>query len=760
MLRDLLGGLVKIFLSYGHDRNTPIVLRIKDDLERAGHAVWIDKSQIKGGDDWRRSIIDGLMDSDWTLGFLSSHSVRNPGVCLDELAIALHVRGGTIATVLVEAEAAVETPVSVSSKQWIDMHDWNERMAPNSDGGDSWYRSKLNEILCMLADPKTRGFEGEIKKLSRLLRPMSQEAEIASLVDGFAGREWLRSALDDWRKNAHDSRLFWISGAPGTGKSAFAAWLAHKGRLDVIGVNFCRYNFKERSDPAHVLRTLAFQIASRLPDFRRLLLHRFQEEDRDGRELERRNVSELFEWLLVEPLRLTIDGGRQRERSLIIIDALDETTRDNQSALAEVLAESCNKLPDWLGVVVTGRPEPSILRQFAGFKPHVIDTESAENLDDLRAYVRRWLAIESLGGGETDVRIERIVAASRGNFLFLRMLQAAVTAGLMDLAHPEGLPQGLIGLYERWFRRQFRNLSEFEACRPLLEVSVAAEHPVPEKWLEGMLGWSKRDKARILGKVGSFIERRSNCVLLFHKSLRDWLVDDQSSGADFFIDPSAGSTRLVTALWPSFVRWAEDSGNTLDLLVLAELLSQLTGSKTEPTRLQEFARLLSSPEVIRRRMLIGTDADEDTRRQARHEFAHVVTQSLSAWPRGVNPALMVRSAPALAEIAWECLKDPSGIHPEESILLLLTAVRIATPEVVQDVMDQRLRNLIVRYNFSRGFDDYMGIAGPKGTENMSHLENEVAQTLSAYENRPHLATWAKEWDEIFRDGYKPPWASN
>ncbi len=93
---------MRIFLSYGHDKNTPIAQRIKKDLEAAGHSVWIDSSEIKAGDDWRRSIVNGISNSDWTLGLLSKHSVRTPGVCLDELAIALHIKGGTIATVLVE----------------------------------------------------------------------------------------------------------------------------------------------------------------------------------------------------------------------------------------------------------------------------------------------------------------------------------------------------------------------------------------------------------------------------------------------------------------------------------------------------------------------------------------------------------------------------------------------------------------------------------------------------------------------------------
>ena len=56
-----------------------------------------------------------------------------------------------------------------------------------------------------------------------------QEADIGLLADGFVGREWLHTTLDEWRRHSKDSRLFWLSGAAGTGKSAFAAWLAHRG---------------------------------------------------------------------------------------------------------------------------------------------------------------------------------------------------------------------------------------------------------------------------------------------------------------------------------------------------------------------------------------------------------------------------------------------------------------------------------------------------------------------------------------------------
>ena len=53
---------LRIFLSYGHDANEELVRRIKADLEKRGHDVWFDKSEIKAGDDWRRSITDGIAE--------------------------------------------------------------------------------------------------------------------------------------------------------------------------------------------------------------------------------------------------------------------------------------------------------------------------------------------------------------------------------------------------------------------------------------------------------------------------------------------------------------------------------------------------------------------------------------------------------------------------------------------------------------------------------------------------------------------------
>ena len=56
---------MKIFLSYNHDSNAPLIERIKEYLSKDEegnhrHEVWNGISEIKDGQDWRRRIADGI----------------------------------------------------------------------------------------------------------------------------------------------------------------------------------------------------------------------------------------------------------------------------------------------------------------------------------------------------------------------------------------------------------------------------------------------------------------------------------------------------------------------------------------------------------------------------------------------------------------------------------------------------------------------------------------------------------------------------
>ena len=92
---------MSVFFSYGHDCEE-IVLKIKEDLEKYGFQIWMDRSEIKSGNEWREKITAGILNSDMVVAFLSSHALRKGGVCLNELSIAVGCKYGHIKTVLLE----------------------------------------------------------------------------------------------------------------------------------------------------------------------------------------------------------------------------------------------------------------------------------------------------------------------------------------------------------------------------------------------------------------------------------------------------------------------------------------------------------------------------------------------------------------------------------------------------------------------------------------------------------------------------------
>ena len=127
-------------------------------------------------------------------------------------------------------------------------------------------------------------------------------------------------AVDAWRRDAsRRSRLFWLTGDPGVGKSAFAAQLALAHSDVVVAAQFVEWDKLDHRNAKNVIQSLAFQLATRLPDYRKLLLMLPEIAD-----LDRKDSHELFDYLLANPLRLTIAGGRQRY--LIVIDAVDEAS--------------------------------------------------------------------------------------------------------------------------------------------------------------------------------------------------------------------------------------------------------------------------------------------------------------------------------------------------------------------------------------------------------------------------------------------------
>lgn len=115
---------MRLFISYGH-KESEICKRIYQALKERGHQPWFDEDQIRFGHDWRERLANGIEASNSVVACLSQYSTREKGVCLDELAISVGVKGGNIVSILLDD---VNPPSAVSHRQWLDMRDWEEKL--------------------------------------------------------------------------------------------------------------------------------------------------------------------------------------------------------------------------------------------------------------------------------------------------------------------------------------------------------------------------------------------------------------------------------------------------------------------------------------------------------------------------------------------------------------------------------------------------------------------------------------------------------
>jgi len=548
---------LRIFLSYGHDENEELVRMIKADLEQRGHDVWFDKNEIKFGDDWRRSITDGITGSHRVLSFLSKHSARDPGVCRDEIAIAIGVKGGNIQTILVESEDKVQPPVNISHIQWLDMHKWKEKKSVGWDTWEIWYGEKLSEIIHVVESDESRRFAGEIDTLSSYLKPVKSEARINQLLsNGFYGRQWLFEAVEHWRLERNKkSRLFWIMGAPGVGKSAFAAQLTHIRSDAVVASQFCEWDKPDHRNAGRVVCSIAFQMATRLPDYRKLLLTL-----PEIKALDQKDASELFDYLLANPLKSVINGGR--EKLLIVIDALDEAGESGRNSLVEMLARNALHLPDWLGMVVTSRPEFDVKTPFQALNPLTLDTKSESNKADIRDYLSNKLAIQFQNKPNAEALVNQILEKSEGIFLYAERFCEDVHKGYLSLDHPEQFPQGLGGIFYQYFKRQFPDLKQFRKdVRPALRAILAAREPLPLEILQELFNWEDEELQDFIHILGSLFPvtktTYSETFKPYHKSLTDWMGDEGKAGV-YFVSEMEGHRMLVDFGWSDFANNANN----------------------------------------------------------------------------------------------------------------------------------------------------------------------------------------------------------
>ena len=563
-----------IFFSYGHDANRELVEKFKADLEKRGHTVWFDAKDIGAWDDWKGAITRGIDGSQMAIAFMSKHALRDPGVCRNEIAIALS-RFGTVYPVAVETDVYDDIPVTIRHLQWPDLSQWQAIRDGNIPGEDweRWYEARLIELVEKIEGEASQ-FSGESRALRDVLQPSTFEAEFVKHLDGFVGREWVFEAFQNWLEHQPQSRLFWIKAGPGVGKTALAVNLAARERGSIVANWFCDAGSTRLRSPEQAIRTLAYQWALRWEDFRVRLLRQLgitanttdDRLDEIRKELNKLNPEDSFRKLIVEPLANLI----WREHKLVVVvDALDEATDDQgDNPLTDFIGSQMGSLPDWIGFVVTSRPDPAVVSRLQGFKPFIINAQDARNLADLRAWYDQNLAgheaFAQLPASQQQSIADLLIERSEGMILYLKLVEEGLREKSLTVERLNGIEAGLPGLYAIYATSfQHRFGKDYEtAIQPLVRLLVAADGPLPDDLACEVLSWNSEqfNKARL--RLGSFVVESPAGIEPFHKTLREWMTHRKDNV--FYVDPILGRQQIADILFKEIsekgrhaARWRE-----------------------------------------------------------------------------------------------------------------------------------------------------------------------------------------------------------
>ena len=188
---------------------------------------------------------------------------------------------------------------------------------------------RSSSLLAAALDSAGPEFEGAFVRLSNVLEPLPFDADLLPHLTQFTGRTSIRNALVAWLADRSASRVFWITGVPGIGKTALAACLCHH-NAEVVAFHLCARGHALKADPRRCILSIAFQLASQLPDYQTRLAAIDLEQIIRG--IDARTIFDLLDLsAIVRPPGLARD-------LVVLVDGLDEASREGTNPLASLLA--------------------------------------------------------------------------------------------------------------------------------------------------------------------------------------------------------------------------------------------------------------------------------------------------------------------------------------------------------------------------------------------------------------------------------------
>ncbi|KAJ1545691.1 hypothetical protein HK096_006103, partial [Nowakowskiella sp. JEL0078] len=468
-------------------------------------------------------------------------------------------------------------------------------------------QNRFNEKLKrnLYTNNPIRLYKNEIQKLRALLKPLDKDMqkEKENLTNAyFSGTrtsllkdvfKFVDSEITATLSKNKLSRILWIQGVSGVGKSVVAAIIARELDIrDQLGAYyFAKHDDKKRNSGRLLIFTVAFMLAQWNRDFAKLIFDVLEEQ----RNLEI-PVNRLFSMLIQIPLE-SLTQNQIFKPIAIVVDALDECEKQNhRNEILKIFAEDFINLPPFVKLIITSRPDDDIIKAFKNHTPTIIKSKSfddikkkfkdqtskpeedimkssfedhsptnlepndEQNLRDLHIYAVNFLHTHISTTECIEYGPEILVQKSEGLFIWLilactylyQQIRGQITLQqIKDL--PSGGVNGMDKIYEITFQCIFSNI-EAEAKVPVaievLAFIVISHQRLSSVDIANLLQLNIDDVQLCIRLMLSVlkVDIQDNCIQVFHKSVVDYLIDPMRCNPKFafFVNTAKSNLMIVT----------------------------------------------------------------------------------------------------------------------------------------------------------------------------------------------------------------------
>ncbi|KAL8788977.1 MAG: hypothetical protein Q9213_001386 [Squamulea squamosa] len=444
-------------------------------------------------------------------------------------------------------------PTSVGPKKMVD---------PTQANQDSDYISVRNALKTLITDLCSTGRE----QLRVPGKTPSRTEEFESLLgvrenhqedlDFFVKRwttgtcSWILShpTFKEWVRDGEGSpTMLWLHALPGSGKSILSSFIInHLLQESCCVYYFFRFGDQSKRSLSTCLRTTAYQLAEKLPQFH----HALKEIRSSNKTLEKADPKTIWDKLFVDVLFKL----RFPMTLYWIIDALDES--DHPQLLINLMQDVVHTSAP-IKILLISRQNDDLLSTFDRLSEVVssVYLPFENTKKDIRTYVENEMQYMRAPQKFKSLIIEKLVAGASGNFLWasLALVEVMRCNTREDLDRTlETIPSGMEQLYKRMEssiisktkdrpqdRRLGHTILTWAACsrRPLVLAELAqALQPEFSVMLDLQFAIS-----RVCGQF--VVIDASDRLVMVHQTARDHITTTQS---DLAVHPTEAHEGLFT----------------------------------------------------------------------------------------------------------------------------------------------------------------------------------------------------------------------